>query len=232
MESQSPSGGHGARWPHPGVFFDAIHVALWRAFAEPAGHGFAQHSFYGKRNGQRQRLRNGGTFFQTLATAGPFPVREAQWLFSAPADAQPGGGALHPITQDQAESDLPKPLRHPLGSNSTPSKVPVPPWWSREAMHAHLTGSGATQTAWSADDLFAEEWSTGIGSDPATGTQDGQRIYSAQYLRLRDTVRLGLSATLPEAAHGEGLDQLFRIGTPTTIVVGGQLTRLSRRTNP
>src|ERR1017187_6155774 len=88
MESQSPSGGHGARWPHPAVFFDAIHAALWRGFPDDADkrkHQFTSHSFYRKENTNRIARRNGGVFFQTLTTAGPFPVRDGQWLFPAPA---------------------------------------------------------------------------------------------------------------------------------------------------
>src|ERR1017187_8261960 len=106
MESQSPGGGHGARWPHPAVFFDALHAALWRAFPDPATGGFTDHSFYRKESGRRGVKANGGAFFQTLASAGPFPVRDGHWLFPAPADVQPGGGVLRPITRHAGESDL------------------------------------------------------------------------------------------------------------------------------
>lgn len=34
MTADAGSGGHGAHWPAPSVFFEAIHAALHRAFPE------------------------------------------------------------------------------------------------------------------------------------------------------------------------------------------------------
>ncbi|MBI4623848.1 MAG: hypothetical protein HY736_11620 [Verrucomicrobia bacterium] len=75
-------------------------------------------------------------------------------------------------------------------------------------------------------ELYAGEWTTGIGIDPTSGTQDGERIYSAEYLRLRKNVSLGFSATLPMKHQGESNRVEERIGElfkrERTLVVGGQ----------
>jgi CRISPR-associated protein Cmr3 len=233
MESQSPSGGHGARWPHPAVFFDALHAALWRGFPNAAAkqqRQFTSHTFYRKENGRRVPRGNGGVFFQTLTTAGPFPVRDGQWLFSAPADVQPDGGLLLPITTRRGDSDLPKPLHSALGSATLPSKETVSPWWSKPSIEPYLTGRPKPRDDQRFDnaDLFTGEWTTGIGMDPATETQDGERIYSAQYLRLRDEVRMGLWASLPKESGDEGMDDLFPRNDPAHILLAGGQQRVCR----
>jgi hypothetical protein len=74
--------------------------------------------------------------------------------------------------------------------------------------------------------LFAGEWTTGIGIDPERQTQDGERIYSAEYLRLAKGVACGFLASMPMKLAGNGnhvherIDELFR--EHQTIVVGGQ----------
>jgi CRISPR/Cas system CMR-associated protein Cmr3 (group 5 of RAMP superfamily) len=232
MESQSPGGGHGARWPHPAVFFDAFHAALWRACPDDATkiqHGFTAHSFYCKDKGARTVVRNGGTFFQTLATAGPFPVCQGQWLFPRPADAEVGGGYLRLITRSLGESDLPAVLQYPLGSTTPPSKENGSPWWTKNAIQAALlAGKQLPKDTFTDDALFATEWATGIGMNAATGTQDGERLYSAEYLRLREEVRLGLWASLPEERGFEGLDTIFPVGTSLSILVAGGQQRTCR----
>ncbi len=233
MEPQSPGGGHGARWPHPAVFFDAIHSALWRAFPDAASRelkGFSHHSFFfKKKNGERLPVSSQRTWFQSLRTAGPFPVRDGRWLFPCPADVQPNGGLVLPVTAYQGTSDLLGPPLYPLGSTSLSSKATVAPWWSKDAIEAYLAGCAqlGQRQAFEPHQLFAAEWTTGIGTDPLRDTQDGRRIYSAQYLRLRDDVRIGLWATLPERGPNgkdfDGLDAIFRQNAELPILlVGGQ----------
>ena len=233
MESQSPGGGHGANWPHPGVFFDALHAALWRAFPDPSTVAgldsipFEDHSYFRKRDGRRTGDPAKRTYFQTLATAGPFPVRGSEWFFPAPADAQPGGLSL-PLDHDAGASDLPPPLRYPVVANALPSKESLHPWWSKTAWEQYLLHGAlpCLPQAIPNADLFAAEWTTGIGTNPLTGTQDGERIYSAEYLRLQESVRLGLWATLPEGiAREERLHRLFpdtEAAAQPTLIIGGQ----------
>ncbi|MCP5517944.1 MAG: hypothetical protein H7A45_11890 [Verrucomicrobiales bacterium] len=225
MEPESPGGGQGARWPHPAIFFDAIHAALWRAFPD-AEHrqrvGFAGRSFFLKRKGRRIAVRRQRTWFHTLATAGPFPVVESRWLFPAPADVLPEGGRLLPITEPSGVSIPPSALRYALGSTELPSKATVVPWWSKEAVEGYLArGTGLPEgRTFGSSQLFAGEWTTGIGTDPLTDTQDGERIYSAQYLRLREDVRFGLWATLPKNGP-DGMDEMFPGSSDLAILVAG-----------
>ncbi len=175
------SGGHGARWPEPSVIFDALHAALWRAFSQtqPWEHPHR----YGRssdRDMQRQRTQR----FGSLATAGPFPVKQGQWLFPAPADAtastDPANWLLRPIPFDPSDpsnpshpsSNLPPPLKYPLANYAPPTKDTPDPWWTKAAIEAYLRGTPPTGGRWSFtdDDLFAREWHTGIAIDPATQT--------------------------------------------------------------
>jgi CRISPR-associated protein Cmr3 len=235
MESSSPAGGHGARWPHPAVFFDAIHAALWRGFPDIAAkkkQQFPSHSFYRKENGQRIARSNGGVFFQTLTTVGPFAVSNNQWLFPTPADIQPGGGLLLPITSRKGDSDLHSSiLRYPVGSTSVASKSEnIPPWCSKSGIEAYLAHGQKPPDGqcFQNADLFVSEWTTGIGTNSDTDTQDGERIYSAQYLRLREHVHMGLWASLPKEGRGEGMDDLFPPDNPTTILLAGGQQRACR----
>lgn len=233
MEPQSPGGGHGAGWPHPAVLFDALHAALWRAFPDAPvreATGFSHHSFYVKKDGQRQPIGQQRTWFHTLATAGPFPVLAGQWLFPAPADALPDGGRLLPITEEPGASNLPKPLKYPTGATSLGGKADAARWWTKAALEQWLRNPQAPLAAgiFKADALFDNEWTTGIGTDPLTETQDGERIYSAQYLRLREQVRLGLWASLLLNDGVEGLDRLFPSDRDAHVILAGGQQRACR----
>jgi hypothetical protein len=243
MEAGAGSGGHGARWPAPSILFDAMHAALHRAFPEieltPGGQPAWEHSHHHGRSSDRQYDCLPAQRFGSLATAGPFPCvcEEAgsQWLFSCPSDVTKAGPdaleVLEPIFNAGGSSNLPSPLRYPLGNRSMPSKDEPKPWWSKAAIEAYLKAApplGETfweKELWETRELFSGEWATGIGIDPERQTQDGQRIYSAEYLRLRDGVGLGLHATMPmknghSYGHEERLTKLFP--ACDTILVGGQ----------
>jgi hypothetical protein len=112
-----------------------------------------------------------------------------------------------------------------LGNPSPPSKKKTPPsWWSRAAWKEYLDGKPLPKDSLFKNEcLFSGEWSTGIGIDFETGTQDGTHIYSAEYLRLRKEVGFGFAATLPERLgrpDDDCLDKLFE--ESQTVVVGGQ----------
>ncbi len=143
--------------------------------------------------------------------------------------------ALVPIAAHKGESDLPPLLRYALGSASVGSKKPVSPWWSKAAIEAYLAGYEQRREGelFKDEDLFTGEWTTGIAIDSATETQDGEHIYSAQYLRLRDEVRMGLWATLPKEGAAEGMDDLFPPDAPASILLAGGQQRPCRveRTN-
>lgn len=167
------------------------------------------------------------------------PSNTPLWLFPAPADAttstDPATWLLRPLVNDPSnpsdQSNLPAPLRYPLANYSPPTKEELDPWWTKAAIESYLRGQKPTESHWAFtdDDLFAREWHTGIAIDPATQTtgrgEAAGKIYSAQYLRLRDGVSMGIHATMPmkngQPGHTtERITQLFP--THRTVIVGGQ----------
>lgn len=222
-------GGHGARWPEPSVIFDALHAALWRAFpkAQPWEH---EHCF--GRSSDRDPHRKRSQRFGSLFSAGLFPVwNDGRWLLPAPGDVIPSDDENRWLLVPQAPrgaTNLPAPfLQYTLASRAQPSKDTVPAWWTPKAWKSYLKGEKpAPAELFDNEDLFATEWTTGIGMDPETQTQDGQRIYSAEYLRLRPDVSCGFAASLSMKQNDNGkdiyecIDRLF-VATDT-IIVGGQ----------
>lgn len=201
------SSGHGARWPEPNVIFFAFHAAMHRAFPNLM---------------QGEQKASSGQRFGSLQTAGPFPLLGAQWFFRAPADVLPNG-LLTPMKTEQGRSNLPQPLRYPVGSTGKPSKEQVPPWWSKPAMESYLIGGRIEGARRDDRNFFDEEWVTGIGIDPETQAQDHEHIYSALYLRLRDKdgAAMGVFATMPMKQNSEdGIRKLF--AENNHIIVGGQ----------
>jgi len=232
MEAGAGSGGHGARWPEPSVIFDALHAALHRALPQREEW---EHRHDWARSSQRPHKGDQSQRFGSLATAGPFPMREGAWFFPRPQDVTTEdrlAPTLLPMKNPGGHSDLPTPLRHPLASLAEPSKEEPSPWWTKQAIEAYLSGGDklpAQPWAFSDDSLFAREWHTGIAIDPDTQTtgrgEAAGRIYSAQYLRLRDGVTLGIHATMPmKNGHPDGrkerLTELFP--AHRTLIVGGQ----------
>lgn len=233
------AGGYGAYWPHPGVIFDALHAALWRAF--PGEQPWEHKHRHGK-SSNRDVNRASTQRFGSLGTVGPFPALDAvTWLFPRPQDVtartEAGFSLLCPLEQTHPSdapdlSNLPLPLKYPLASFSTPTKDELSSWWTKAAFEAYLRGEQrpATQRCTYADrDLFENEWHTGIAIDPATQTtghgETEGKIYSAQYLRLRDHVSLGIYATMPmKNGKSEGpverITELFP--AQRLIIVGGQ----------
>jgi CRISPR type III-B/RAMP module-associated protein Cmr3 len=224
--------GHGARWPLPTVFFDALHAALHRAF--PAPQPWEGEGHVGRKKRQGESLR-----FGRLRTVGPFPrnAKDGNWLFPAPLDARildrgTSGRQSEPIhfeisrilpllDWDQSCGDLPKPLRYGLGNLAPPSKEECPRWFTANQLKRYLAGEPLALCDFPRDQgrLFAPEVTTGIGIDPARDAQDGQRIYSAQYLRLKSGISLVCAAVLPSAI-GDGMLELFPANG--AIICGGQ----------
>ncbi len=187
-----------------------------------------------------ERFRN--QRFGALQTSGPFPAvcQDASqdtytWLFPAPADYVPDEHTdnpfLCPLRSSGGSANRPPPLIYSLGNPCGPSKVEVTPWWNKAAVEAALRGEKPSPDGlWEKAELYADEWTTGIGIDPVRQTQDGERIYSAQYLRLREdsavgySVNLGFTATLPlSRAHNgdnDGMKKLFP--AHDLIICGGQ----------
>jgi len=226
--------GHTAAWPLPDVTNHALHAALHRARLNDV------HAHRRGRSGdyEEQRERTCGS----LCTAGPFPVNARdEWYFPRPADAQQGGNvavSLHPVnrrtngSEDDPwhDSSLPCPLEYAVGNAAAPSKdAKAEPWMNAAAFADYLADRSLSNRAgFLADDTIADtEYQIGIGIDPETGSQDGERFYSAHYLRLREGIRLGLCAsawdkTADKSQPRQDLLERLLDGHPQKLVVGGQ----------
>jgi hypothetical protein len=230
IEPLAGSGAHGGRWPEPSILFDALHAALHRAF--PASQAWEHPHRFG-RSGDRDYQRPRTQRFGSLATAGPFPILDGEWLFPAPQDVSHPGEfepSMLPLADDAGLNRLPQPLQHSLGSQVPAGKNVLLPWWNKAAFEQYLGWHPRSNpAAFADDDLFLGEWTIGIGLDSVTGTagrgEARSQIYSAEYLRLRQTVTMGVHAQM-SARNGNGgpvPDQLTRLFPASqTIIVGGQ----------
>lgn len=227
---EGSSSGHGACWPLPNVINSALHHALRRGLELDDVHRHTP-----KRSGEtldENRTRE----FGSLKSAGPFPVdRSGRWFFPRPADAEKPDSSKtthFPAVELPAgnTSNLPKSLL-PVLASQPPTKERPANWWSSEAWQAYLEESDQTDKAHFAKDdaFFGAEHNIGIGIDPETQSQDGERFYSASYLRLLEGSGIGLVAEcLDKGPDGEvpTLDLIDRVfpnsGAETHILAGGQ----------
>ncbi len=228
---EGSSSGHGAAWPLPNVLSSAIHHAMRRADL-PDLH---QHRL--ARNGKilSPDRETKGRVFGSLQTAGPFPVVDEQWLFPRPSDAdqKESAGTTHfPLMTpvDGSASSLAGNL-HPVVSKHAPSKDKAERWMTAEAYLAYLKDSNSPGKAhfFNDEQLFAAEHNIGIGIDPDTDSQDGERFYSASYLRLLPGVQLGLiGLCMDKGTQGKAADHDLIADTfpnsnrETHILAGGQ----------
>ncbi len=220
--------GCGAAWPLPTVINAALHAALHRAGIS----GVHPHDHQGG-NGIGKDARK----FGSLLTAGPFPVDSDQnWYFPRPLDANIKDStavSFRPIA-NTGPSSLPQCLRlkYPVANTEkNASKDVLAPWWSLDAWSAYWNGAEATgESHFLSDNAFSDhEHTYGIGIAPDTATQDGERFYSASYLRLKPGWRLGLLAEAHDKISGDPDNKrdllhtlLPNSGTETPILVGGQ----------
>lgn len=237
--------GHSVAWPLPDLTNHALHAALHRAELKNVHRHVPGRGSQERDYSDENRLTHGRRF-GSLKTAGPFPVFGTDggeaWFFPRPADAtdaRNSGPSLLPINEsDQiphASSSLPSPLKYAVGSTIAPSKDPLPSWWSDRAWVGYISGE-AHQLEKGKDgrldaDIADREQQYGIAIDAASGVA-GQgetegKIYSAHYLRLRPSYRLGLFAEAVDKGNIESgrrrdlVRELFK-GSPSSIIVGGQ----------
>jgi len=233
---EGSSSGNGAAWPMPNVLSSAIHHALRRGQDE-AGLA-ALHKHTPKRSGRQfsEDREAHGREFGSLQNVGPFPVDSlGRWFFPRPADAglrRSVQSTLLPIAAaiPGSSSSLGVKLL-PVVNTGAPSKQKPEPWLSREAYDAYLgRASSPDATHFLKDgELYNAEHNIGIGINPDTDTQDGERFYSASYLRLRDKVHLGLICQCMDKGCGGNAAEIDLIrdtfpnsGAATHILAGGQ----------
>ena len=224
MTAGEGSGGHGGRWPEPSAIFDALHRALHQTFPEAAAWESPSKGRAARNKMPRQR-------FGSLNTAGLFPIDDDQWFFPCPADVtRARGGAMADtlalLDADGGTSNIPSALRYTAAATTPPSKELLPAWWSKAAWDAYLADCILPDDGLRpVSEFAATEWNTGIGIDGETHTQNGEQIYSAEYLRLRPKIALGFAAGIRSENGVDVLDAL-RQAAPG-IAIGGQ-QRVSR----
>ncbi len=235
------SAGHGEAWPLPTMTDAALHAALHRS-------GIQGHQHDHRKN--RERHSKDARAFGSLTQAGPFPLSPNDlWYFPCPLDLQdrstlPALQPLNPASPlfSRELSSLPAPLAYPIANRLAPSKErTVPKWISRDAFNAYLSGqdvdTGESSNGLDDGDFSDTEHSIGIGIDSETGTTgSGEakgKIYSANYLRLREGWRLGLIAETSEKKKTDSdqrddlIGELFR--NEEGILVGGQQRRCTAK---
>jgi len=233
--------GHGAAWPMPTVISTAFHAALHQAELDKATGQMIHHH-------RRGRSGNYGTErdrkFGCLQTAGPFPVQfeedKSTWFFPRPADAQlatSANASLFPVGHSTAASSLPQELRYPVANTQKHSKDTPASWWNEGTWNTYLgttPRNPVEHCLFKNDSDFADaEHTVGIGIDPCTGSQDGEHIYSASYLRLREGWGLGILATALDKdfkdSTGNDLITSLLKGDGGKIIIGGQQRICSAR---
>jgi hypothetical protein len=234
--------GHTAAWPLPDATNHALHAALHRAGLD------GMHAHRRGRSGQYSDDRD--RFFGSLVTAGPYPVHaDGRWFFPRPKDAQDEGTvsvtlcpcSSLPRAGDEdpwLSSSLPAPLEYATVNSRPPAKeTAAEPWLSGAAFAEYLrpsqNGSPIDAKAHCLRDhaIADTEAALGIAIDPETqttgrGAAAGQ-IYSAHYLRLRESFRLGVLARADDKEfnhpqHGSDLIRALLQERPARIIVGGQ----------
>lgn len=238
--------GHTAAWPLPDLPNHALHAALHLAgFTHVHKHVPGRASL--PRDYSDANRNQNGRRFGCLTTAGPFPVlhraSDNVWFYPRPCDAQESSSiqtTLHPLqtrAEQRALSSLPAPLSYPVASTRPPTKgANLEPWWSLHVYHRYLTGAALPDSSdlshepnlpgFLCDHELADlEPTIGIAIDPATATtghgEAEGKIYSAHYLRLRESYRLGLLAQAVDKKGGDLVRELLN-DHPQTILVGGQ----------
>ena len=162
---------------------------------------------------------------------GLFPCRRDEWFFPCPADVtraipKERASTLALLKSSKSETNLPEPLTHVPAPTTPPSKDTPAAWWTKAAWEAYLRGIELPECGlFPLSEFAATEWVTGIGIDDETGTQDGESIYSAEYLRLRPDVDLGFAAGMHSVNDADALEALRREAPGLTV--GGQ-QRVSR----
>jgi len=223
---ESGGTGYGAIWPHPAIFFDAVHAAFYRAY--PLKQDWEQVHLSRPESGERRLEKR----FGALKTVGPFPVKDRNWYFVSPMDAAMyDTSPMVPIKDSLFKSNLPHPLKYVVGrlvdqskNENEKSKEEKGTLWNKVAFETYLRRQNDKACAFIAEwkEIMDSEWYTGIGIDSINQVQDGERIYSAEYIRLNENVSLGTFASLKLKSDPgkDAMDYLF--SDSKVIVLGGQ----------
>lgn len=214
--SRSGSGDH---LPNPHVLHVALHAAAHRAFGTTNARGGPNGHQYG-----------------SLRSAGPFPVEESsgEWIFPRPADSTgPTARAdCFPASADYSSSLREAAPLDPVLPTTPPSKEKPKAWMKKSALEAYLQGEEGKEGLLSTDELFTSDHTVGIAMDPARGTTEKGKFYSAARLRLRQGIHFGAVAECPEKIDGACKDRLEEVFPENgRIRIGGEARTCKVRTS-
>jgi len=209
--------GAGAEWPLPTIFHSAMLSAFQHRWPEPR-----QWEAVLTAGDEGRSMR-----FGSLKTWGPFPKVGDDIYVPTPADIEPSGSVMHPITAI-GSSNLPQPLTKVVANTSGPTKDVLGPWMRLADVAAYLRGESVdpAQTKLS-QDLFITEHAPGVGIDPETRANEDKQFYSTEYLRLREDQGVKMVAfaeCISRTASGsehDVLDEYFSHGQ-RSFIFGGQ----------
>lgn len=227
--------GESQAWPLPHTINGALHAALWRAYPkQDSNHEHIHRQIHGSGANRKAQDDQRSARFGSLQSIGPFPVLNDSWYLPTPADLQQPSEkkqeyspTLLPLVGPRPTGSLPQPLLYPVANTLPPTKnATAPRWLNADAFSSYVQGEGLVKESFLEDQCIADyESQIGIAIDPATGTtghgEAEGKIYSASYLRLKPTVRLGLLATAPVKNTSTDLIGSL-IQSEGRIVVGGQ----------
>lgn len=203
--------GQGANWPRPDQLWNALINAFHRQWPERQEWEGMAHT---KRDGER---RESSDRFGALKTCGPFPLdADGQLYLPCPLDSDmdlvPSSG-----------TNLPIPLTHAFRRRKL-GKESLPAWISADNYQRYLAGGELDPEKLKDSLLYSEERSIGIAINSETHATEDSKLYQAEYLRLRDGVRLAFCASCDLVPKGLGgtVDAFGKLGSPAALILGGQ----------
>ena len=220
--------GSGAVWPHPALFHSALLAALQRRFSERLGEWESEH--HRLTDSEKRKQERGKVRFHLggLKSWGPFPKTDEGILVATPADLLAQGGVAAPLLLPErgGVSNLPEPLKYPVGSFDGATKEKPGEWLFLSELSRYLAGETEKLRTVASRELYLSEARPGIGIDAERRVVAESRFYSAEYLRLRQGVSMAAFASCTakkyNGAETDMLEELFRETNRCDLIFGGQ----------
>ena len=173
--------GLGANWPRPDQLYHALLAAFHLRWP-------TRQSWEGEEHERRWERKDITFRFGALKTVGPFPKKGDDVFFPRPLD-------LGMELVECEGTDLPVPLKYAF-LPKVKGKASLPQWVARDTYAKYLSGETVFDLSEEKDsNLYGADRNIGIGMDPATGTTKDGALYQAEYLRLKDDVKLVCGAS-------------------------------------
>ncbi|MDD5663621.1 MAG: type III-B CRISPR module-associated protein Cmr3 [Victivallaceae bacterium] len=228
--------GSGAMWPQPSIFHSAMLGALHGSLGSSIGQWESNHHVTEKEAAKKSKVR---FQFGGLKTWGPFPKKNDKIFVPTPADLLPAeenlsDGVAVPLklpTPSDLQSancatNLPVPLKYPVGSFNQPSKATLGGWISMDELYRYLEGKVKGLQTVDSKEFYSEESRPGIGIDSETGVTQEHMFYSAEYLRLTEGTSMAAFAECfakkYDGTETDVLKELFQSTSQTPFIFGGQ----------